>query len=217
MTIIATGIATGIPDNPVRDPELQAHLESFLELPARPPHTMNFYQLDGYLRAICLCPADTSLRDCLPLVFNDQPPGFRDIAEAAQIETHLSALFEFHRQQIIAGRCDLPFTSRYTLDRTERIESEQWARGFLQGYISCEQNWNQTLSTMSEEEADKLGTQLDDVLTVVSAVADVDLAVFQGADPDSLDTLFAQFADTLIRFAGTTRKSLNVDLTGMDA
>jgi len=189
-------------------------LMTFLESSACPPYTMNFYQLDGYLRAqscSSLLPSDD---DWFPLIFGDERPAYQDEEQALQIRSHIFQLFRFHQQQVQTNQCDLPVAASYSANRQERMDIEQWARGFLQGYIFREEHWNNLLECVPLNTVDgnitteSVADEMDAVLYIVSTVADADLAVMQGTSHDALDGIFESLPAALIRFSRLTSPPL---------
>lgn len=182
----------------------QEFLESFLESPARPPNSMNFYQLDGYLRAICCGPGLADADEWLPLVFNDDQAQYCDAAEAECFMDAVINLYGFHADQVLHNHCDLPMPACYSVVHEGRINQEQWARGFLQGYIYWEEQWNNLLDRVPlvqigpQPEPESSADKIDEILYVISTVADAELAVAQGTERDKLDDIFAGLPALLI-------------------
>lgn len=182
----------------------QAGLIAFLESPAVPEHSMNFYQLDGYLRAICCAPQRLLLEDWLPLVFNDLEPQYQSIQEEAQIRAQIQKLYQLHQFEVANDLCNLPCEAVYASLREERINLEQWARGYLQGYIVSESAWNESLARVTTSQTDyKLdGTpffdELDAILYIVSTVADAKYALEQGTSAEDLKEVFERLPKSLI-------------------
>lgn len=187
-----------------RNKEQQKFLETFLESAVCPPHSMNFYQLDGYLRALCCGPGLANPSEWLPLIFNDEQPRYGDAAEAEYFMTSVMDLYNFHADQVSSNTCDLPMPALYSAELEKRVKQEQWARGFLQGYIFWEEVWNELLEGTPLIQIDpkisieSLGDELDGVLYIISTVADVELALSQNTDPDSLEDIFDCLPETLV-------------------
>jgi len=183
----------------------QALLTSFLESSRCPQNTMNFYQLDGYLRAISCAPDATHKIEWHALIFNEATPDFENSAQESAIHEAIAELYHFHCEQVKNSCCDLPCMNAYASLQKDRIDVEQWARGFLQGYIVCESNWNQLFGRLnSEQNAQNEGAktildEFDDILSTVSTVADAEYAVHEGTDPDELSAIFAQLPDSVIQ------------------
>lgn len=186
--------------------ELRALLERALSAPERPAYTMNFFQLDGYLRAIAGGPGDAPPSAWMPLVFGDQPPDFASEGEASSITTALISLYTWHREQVVAGLCELPFAPVYSADKQDRLDGEQWARGFMQGYIFWQDIWSQILDEYqtSAKLAAILPTSVDDeidaILAAVSCVADAEYATMNGVDPADLTKLFSHLPKSVIDY-----------------
>lgn len=181
-------------------------LESFLESAQCPPNTMNFYQLDGYVRAVASAPGEIPLSQWEPLIFNEATPEFADILQAEQIQNAIADVYNFHRAQVKTGCCDLPCSNAYASLQKDRMNIEQWARGFLQGYIVCESNWNELLDGLQTDQngckvdAKTIFDDFDAILTIVSVVADAKYAVEVGTDPDELGAIFERLPRSLIQW-----------------
>lgn len=194
---------TGLPL--VRDLQQQEFLHAFMESETCPQHTMNFFQLDGYLRAICCDPAMAKPEDWLPLVFADKQPGYRGDAEAAQVLAAIMNLYHFHAWQVLNGKCDLPCAPTYHTRREERINLEQWTRGFMQGYILRGDNWNKLLGALRGPDQEIFTEKFDHFFDIITVVADVDLALQQGSHADSLAGIFATLPEALVGFGNLGR------------
>lgn len=163
---------------------------------------MNFYQLDGYLRAICCGPGVAQAEEWLPLVFNDGLPDYSEIFEADRVGAAIMNLYHFHAGQVTNDLCDLPCSSSYRPERDERMNLEQWARGFMQGYIFWESSWNEILASTSDQNYvghHQSADVLDRVLDVIATVADVDFALVRGVRSEALESIFASLPETIIQ------------------
>lgn len=195
-----------------RDPGFEPEWERFITSSACPLHSMNFYQLDGYLRAICVAPGDCPEERWLPLVFNDQIPDYQDAEQRDRIVSKLLNLHRFHIEQVAGNLCDLPCAASYARLQEERVDLEQWARGFLQGYIVREEDWNKALFKMTNNQIEhKIGaiTLFDDfdaIITIVSTVADANYAVETGTNPDDLVAIFESLPDSIVRCGYLARR-----------
>lgn len=188
-----------------READIESEWEAFIASPEAPPHSMNFYQLDGYLRAISAAPGKVTKDVWLPLVFNDQEPAYKDANQRDRIVSKLLNLHRFHIEQVAGNLCDLPCAAAYARLQEERVDLEQWARGFLQGYIVREEDWNQALFKMTNSQIEnKIGaiTLFDDfdaIIAIVSTVADAKYAVETGTNPDDLAAIFESLPDSIVR------------------
>jgi uncharacterized protein len=189
----------------VRELGLEAEWEEFIASGICPPQTMNFYQLDGYLRGISTAPGKITLDAWLPLVFNDQEPSYQDAKQRDRIFSNLLNLHKFHIDQVSRNLCDLPCALAYARLQEERVDLEQWARGFLQGYIVRDEAWNQALIKATDSQIEhKIGAitlfdDLDAIITIVSTVADAKYAVETGTNPDDLVAIFESLPDSIVR------------------
>jgi len=188
-----------------RDQLLQLRLLQFLDSGRCPQHSMNFYQLDGYLRALALAPGKSSEDDWRPLIFNDSSPDYQDAQQERDVADWLAQLREFHRNQVAAGQCNLPCDAVYASLPEERVDLEQWARGFLQGYIVREEVWSGAINRVTSScSGHKIGDsgffdELDAILYIVSTVADAKYAVQMGTKAEELGAIFASLPDALGR------------------
>lgn len=189
-------------------------LGGFLSASGRPVYTMNIYQLNGYLRALACSPVLRAIEDWQPLVFADESPNYKDMAEQALISNALICLYNYHVDQVLNSSCDLPFDAEYSPDRTKRINAEQWARGFLQGYILCQDIWGQFLddcqtnSKLTVILPESIYDEIDDIIATVSGVADAEYAAQNGMASDELKLMFNRLPKKIIsygRFGVTLR------------
>lgn len=180
-------------------------LAEFLAAQERPEFSMNYAQLHGYLRAIASSPRLISASEWKPLVFNDEPANYRDQAQLDEIEASLLALYQSHLSVKISD-CDFPCSTEYQLDRSQRFELEQWARGFMQGYSLSQQAWDDILRLnpqgikKAKLDPEEVEDQLEGILYVIATVADAELAVAQGTPEDELEDVFASLKDTVVLY-----------------
>lgn len=188
----------------LRDPQMEQLLAAFLASDLCPPYSMNFYQLDGYLRALAAAPGECK-NDWKPLIFNDELPQFTSDEQARQVDLWLDQLFAFHRDEIASSLCNLPCGAVYASLPDERVDLEQWARGFLQGYIVREEVWSGAIKWVTNSQPEhKIGSsgffdELDAILYIVSTVADAKYAVQSGTDSEELGAIFASLPDAMVR------------------
>lgn len=198
-----------------KNSEGQQILTTFLESSGRPPFTMNFCQLDGYIKALTLL-SDCCDNEWFPLIFGDQSPAWRDEQEALQIRESIQTLVDFHRQQLQQDCCDLPLDVDYSPNREERMDLEQWARGFLQGYSFQDDQWSSLLEFAPGIRVDgnltteSLADEMDAVLYIVSTVADADFAVVQGVPEAELDSIFRRLPVALISLGQSVKQRITL-------
>lgn len=171
-----------------------------------PAYTMNIDQLDGYLRAVASEPQATTPKVWMPLVFGGEFPCFIQGYEIDSITNALICLYNSHREQVLNKECFLPFPHVYSPDREERIQAEQWARGFMQGYIFWQDIWhqlldeNQTSSNLAVILPISTNDELDDILAIITAVADANYAVQTGVTFEDLILMFEQLPQKVIEY-----------------
>lgn len=185
---------------------IKSFLEFFLESEICPAHTMNFYQLDGYLRALAGAPKLLEFNSWMPLVFADEKPAYRSKEETTKVRNAIISLYNFNINEMSNQRCSLPCDHFYSVSREARINIEQWARGFLQGYIVLQDIWghflneNQTTGQLADILPELISDEIDAILAVVSNVADAEYAIQNGVDVDDLKLMFTQFPEQVINY-----------------
>lgn len=185
---------------------VRAVLEPFLESSARPQYTMNFCQLDGYIHALAAGPGHARPKDWIPLIFAGDNPAFDTEDESNSITKELIWLYNFHNEQASSGLCQLPVDHHYTEARADRIDLEQWARGFLQGYIVWQNIWdqflnqNQTTGHLAAILPITILDELDDILATISNVADAEYALHNGVAVDELKLMFNRLPEQVINY-----------------
>ncbi|CAH0990532.1 hypothetical protein SIN8267_00624 [Sinobacterium norvegicum] len=174
----------------IRPSEPLERLAKFLSSKQCHEHSMNIEQLDGYLRAVASAPVRLGRSFYSELIFAGKTPRCRDEAQKQQLAEDLEALLDFHRLQVAASECDVLFHSRYTTDKAKRIDAEQWCRGFMQGYIVVEKEWEELLDGCTDEGADAFEAVLDNALECISVVADAGFAEQQGVTEQQIANQF---------------------------
>jgi len=177
-----------------------------LSSPACPTYTMNIDQLDGYLYAVAAEPKPTSPKDWMPLVFGGEFPCFINGYTTVSITNALICLYNSYRTQVLSNQCTLSFPCEYSGDRVKRIQAEQWARGFMQGYIFWQDIWsqlldeNQTGSNLAVILPMSTNDEIDDILATISAVADADYAMQTGVTIGELTLMFNRLPQKAIEY-----------------
>lgn len=181
-------------------------LEAFLASPDRPQHTMNFYQLDGYLHALIAGPETTELKEWMPLVFVDQNPNFSDKKQELMITQALDSFYNSHRIQWLSNLCELPCANEYCEAWPERADIEQWARGFMQGFIVCQPRWNffleesQTAQQLPAIIKNTIYDEIDAIMAIISNVADAEYALSRGFTSEELKGMFARLPHQVVSY-----------------
>lgn len=181
-------------------------LEAFLGSPDRPEYTMNYCQLDGYLHALAAGPESIELKEWMPLVFVDQNPNFSDKVQELMITQALDSFYNAHRVQLLSNLCELPCAHDYSEAWPARAEIEQWARGFMQGFIVCQARWNffleesQTAQQLPAIIKTTIYDEIDATMVIISSVADAEYALSQGVTADELKGIFARLPDQIVSY-----------------
>lgn len=195
-------------DAPSVGDELKARefIIEVLSSEACPAYTMNLDQLEGYLRAIAAEPRKTCPDDWMPLVFGGEIPSFISGYDLDSITNALICLYNSHRVQVLNNQCALSFPCEYSEDRSARIQAEQWARGFMQGYIFWQDIWsqyldeNQTGSNLAVILPISTNDEIDDILATISAVADANYALQTGVTIEDLTLMFNRLPQKVIEY-----------------
>ncbi|GGY70674.1 hypothetical protein GCM10011613_13970 [Cellvibrio zantedeschiae] len=181
-------------------------IAALLMSPDCPAYSMNPDQLDGYLRAVAAEPKPTDIKDWMPLVFGGELPGFISGYPIDMITNALISLYNSHRAQVLNNQCTLSFPYEYAEDRASRIQAEQWARGFMQGYIFWQDIWsqyldeNQTGSNLAVILPISTNDEIDDILATISAVADANYALQTGVTIPDLTQMFNRLPQKVIEY-----------------
>jgi uncharacterized protein len=171
-----------------------------------PTYSMNPDQLDGYLRAVASEPQPTQAKEWMPLIFGGELPGFVGQYSIETITNALICIYNSHRAAVLSRQCVLPFSCEYSENREARIQAEQWARGFMQGYIYWQDIWNQylaenqTSSNLAVILPTSTNDELDDILATISAVADADYALQTGVTLTDLTLMFNRLPQKVIDY-----------------
>src|SRR5580692_7343581 len=70
-----------------------SRLRSFLEHPGRPPGTLRYHELQGFLFTIASAPELVRPSEWLPIVFDDHEAGYASLDEAESVLGELMALY----------------------------------------------------------------------------------------------------------------------------
>jgi uncharacterized protein len=117
-------------------------LESFLAQPNRPPGTLQYQELQGFLFAVASAPALVRPSEWLPLVFGDQEPEFSSQDEAQRFLGELMLLYNSINEAITKGQLTLPSCREEILTSFDvDAPVSQWSRGFMRGHQWLEDEW----------------------------------------------------------------------------
>ena len=184
--------------------EYLAVWEVFVESGRAPEYTMDCYQLQGYLCALARGPGESNEADWIPLVFGGEVP--QAFADLEQILTCIRGLYRDQVNEQLQSMCRLPFDHRFESDRSARVPAEQWARGFMQGYIYWQNIWSeisdQTQTNQNQAAILHIGVldEIDDILASISAVADAEYALTLGKTVEELYNFNEELPRTVVNY-----------------
>lgn len=139
-------------------PAQAAQLKAFLNGPARPEGTFGYCELAGFLFAIASAPDRVAPSDWLPVVFNDDEPGYANADEAQEIMQAIMALFNQTNEGVLVGRPELPEDCERRADAMANLDDDaplgQWARGFWLGHEHVVELWDAHLREDQDEALD---------------------------------------------------------------
>ena len=120
-------------------------LRMFLEHPARPPGTLRYHELQGFLFSVASAPNMVSPSDWIPIVFGDQEAGYASLDEAEAVLGDLTALFDSINEAMGNDDAVLPpdctFRDPTLANLEEHAPVAEWSRGFLRGNQWLEESW----------------------------------------------------------------------------
>jgi uncharacterized protein len=176
----------------------QALLRRFLASSKRPEGTMTYPQLAGFLFAVCSAPELIRPSEWMPLIFDEQDAGYRDMDQANEVLQALMALYNWTNQGVEERQPALPPGCAVLDDAVANLESGselcQWARGFAAGHGWLVEIWEDLVP-------DELDKELGAILAVLSFFVsrEVAEALFEegGGETWNPDEMAASMLDLL--------------------
>ena len=133
-------------------------LQAFLADPARPPDTLGYHELQGFLFAVASAPERIPPSDWLPIVFSDQEVDYASRDEAQEILGQIMVLYNTVNAAVRNASTLLPADCQLRDDVLANFEDAapmaQWSRGFLRGHQWLEELWKEYLPEELAEELD---------------------------------------------------------------
>jgi uncharacterized protein len=121
-------------------------LRAFLEHPGRPPDTLTYHELQGFLFTIACAPELVKPSEWMPIVFGDADAGYASLEEAEAIITELMTVYNDVNAAVHEGRAVLPADCEFRSHDLANLDDDapvgQWSRGFLQGHQWLEETWD---------------------------------------------------------------------------
>ncbi len=196
------------------DAVLKKQLELFLNDPDRPRTTMNFLQLDGFVRAITLSPEFNPSINNTTEIFGREDPNYKDINEINQFYHTFFSLKNAHLHEFFSQKCSLPCSYQYHPEKEKRADIENWCAGFIIGFNASKDSWCDYLELYPDAEIEPslnlqapLAKQLASIIYIVKTVADSEKAIKEGSDPNQLADIFNSLEECII-YCGLISKAL---------
>jgi uncharacterized protein len=127
-------------------PSMSGGLRAFLEHPSRPPDTLTYHELQGFLFTIACAPELVKPSEWMPIVFGEGDAGYASLEEAEEIITELMTLYNDVNAAVHEGRAVLPADCEFRSHDLANLDDDapvgQWSRGFLQGHQWLEETWD---------------------------------------------------------------------------
>ena len=137
-------------------------MRSFLADPRRPPGTLAYHELQGFLFAVTCAPELAKPSEWLPIVFGDKDAGYETLEEAREVLGELMALYNSMNAAVAEDRAALPIDCAFRSNLLANLEADapvaQWSRGFLRGHQWLEESWTFVPKTLDDEFAALLMT-----------------------------------------------------------
>ncbi len=127
--------------------EIQARrLQKFLAAPEQPEDTMSYFELAGFLFAVCSSPEPVNPSEWLPLIFDEQEAVYRNMEEAKEILGAIMNLYNLINEGVIERRPELPPGLAVRKKPIDNLAPEahvsQWAKGFMNGHAWLQEIWD---------------------------------------------------------------------------
>ena len=131
-------------------------LGAFLSDPARPPGTLRYHELQGFLFAVASAPELIQPSEWMPLVFGGASPEYASLDEAKRVAAELLSLYNSVNDGVRAETAALPADCVFRDDVLANLDAEapigQWSRGFMRGHQWLEELWESYVPNELDEE-----------------------------------------------------------------
>jgi uncharacterized protein len=150
---------------PAFSADIASQLTRFLAAPERPPGTMSYPELAGFLFAIACAPEPIEPPEWLPVIWgeDDKAPPFPDPATAQTVTTQIMTLYNHVAGEANAEQPLLPTGCEPRAEVLANLEAGAplalWSRGFVDGLHYLEELWDAYMGADKE-----LAEELDFVL-----------------------------------------------------
>lgn len=131
-------------------------LRAFLADRRRPPGTLKYHELQGFLFAVACAPELVKPSEWMRVIFGEREAEYENLEEARAIIGELMALYNLVNAAVFEHRAALPTDCRLRAETLANLEDDapiaQWSRGFLQGHQWLEESWNAYVPKRLDEE-----------------------------------------------------------------
>lgn len=148
---------------PLSEPTLEETLENLYADDA----SLSYYQLQGFLFAICCSPEPVRASDWFDLIWHNDDPCFDNQVDARRFFRQVIDLADYIEGSI-AQRRFLPFDGEYS-DRCQWALA-QWCEGLLMGHNYLDEIWLMALDDLDDHQLDD---QIDAVLSLASTFVEI--------------------------------------------
>ncbi len=136
--------------------EHAAALKAFLTHPNRPPGTLPYHEVQGFLFTMAAAPELVPPSEGMPIIFGEQDAGYASVKEARAVIGALIALYDALSAEAASRQATLPADCTFRDEALANLEDDapmaQWSRGFLRGHQWLEESWDACLPEELDEE-----------------------------------------------------------------
>jgi uncharacterized protein len=182
-----------------------AALKACLAGPDRPPGTMSYHQLQGFMFTIASAPDVVPPSEWLPQVFDGGEPVYDSKDQLESVLGQIMQLYNEVNEAILTHPASLPDDCPIRADAMANFDDDaplaQWSRGFITGHQWLEASWEIELPQEMDEE---IGSAMFALCFFGSRqIADAYMADRAGQQPiESIaDTIRSLFPDALSCYA----------------
>ncbi len=169
-------------------------LQEFLSSPARPANTMGYHELCGFLFSVACSPDLVQPSEWLPMIFDDQDPGYIDLEEANTMLQQIISLYNDIDLQVISGQVFLPEACQpaETPEANFGAPLGEWSTGFVCGHGWLTKVWDSYLPEDLDEE-------LGSCVMILSYFADTRLAEAYRKEAATRPVTAEEMAQTVVK------------------
>lgn len=121
-------------------------LRAFLEDASRPPDTLSYHELQGFLSTVSSAPELVKPSEWMPIVFGEQEAGYANLEEARAVIGERMELYNSVNAEVFEHRAALPSDCQFRRQTLANLEDDapvaQLSRGFLRGHQWLQESWD---------------------------------------------------------------------------